>query len=163
VALELGGGLLIFVLGAWLLMRRLGGQADHVHLFGHHHGHEHGHSHDHVHVPVEPGAGWGRVVWLGIAGGIVPCGEAIFLFLLSVQRRPGLAFPLLLAFSAGLAAVLVALGVSVVHARRASENAWGERPWMKRVARALPVVSALVITLLGVWLLADGMNSLRNS
>src|SRR5262245_12567136 len=48
-ALELGGGILIAILGFWLLLRRLSGKADHVHLWGGHHYHHHGHSHDHNH------------------------------------------------------------------------------------------------------------------
>src|SRR5439155_27187441 len=48
------GGLLIAGMGAWLLLRRLSGQADHFHLpgTGHHHLHGHGLDHspaDHVH------------------------------------------------------------------------------------------------------------------
>jgi ABC-type nickel/cobalt efflux system permease component RcnA len=148
------GGLLIAGLGFWLLMRRLSGQADHVHLFGghHEHHHQHGHTHHH-HPPDQPVTLWGLVT-LGIAGGIVPCGEAVVLLTLAVQwQRLDLALPLLLAFSAGLAAVLVGVGVGVVWARRWSIDRWGESPRVQRITRALPVVSAVVITVLGVWLM----------
>ena len=37
--LGLGGGLVVAGMGAWLLLARLSGRADHVHLFGGHHHH----------------------------------------------------------------------------------------------------------------------------
>ena len=44
------GGLLITGMGLWLLLRRLGGGADHVHLGGGHHHHHGHHHHDHAHA-----------------------------------------------------------------------------------------------------------------
>ncbi len=149
--LEFGGGLLIAGLGFWLLLRRLSGKADHIHLWGHHH-HHHG-DHDHSHAVPGEAVTVGSLVLLGISGGIVPCGEAIALFTLAVQwQRLDLAFPLLLAFSAGLAGVLVLIGIGVVYARRFSVERWGEGPRVRRVARALPVVSAILVTALGLGL-----------
>jgi ABC-type nickel/cobalt efflux system permease component RcnA len=156
-ALGLVGGLLIAGLGVWLLLCRLAGQADHVHLGGAHtHGHAHGHGHDHDHGldssgVAKPGM-WGLVM-LGVSGGIVPCWDAVAIlgWSISVQRL-WLALPLLLAFSAGLAGVLVVLGVSVVLARKAVDARWGETARMQRVARALPILSAVLIAGMGLWL-----------
>src|SRR5262249_54144251 len=154
-ALGVSMGLLVACLGLWLLLRRLSGQADHVHLggHGHHHHHGHGHSHDHDHahghaahyhdehghahpVPAAPVGWWGLVV-LGMSGGIVPCWDAIAILLWTVGRNAfWLALPLVLAFSAGLASVLVAIGVVVVHARKLAGARWGE----SRLFRALPVL-----------------------
>ena len=68
-------GLLIAGLGAWLLLRRLSGGPDHVHIGGHdHHHHHHGadHYHDeqgHAHpLPPAPQGVWGLIV-LGISVG----------------------------------------------------------------------------------------------
>jgi nickel/cobalt exporter len=41
--LELAGGLLVFLLGAWLFLRRLTGRADHFHVGGHAHHHHDSH------------------------------------------------------------------------------------------------------------------------
>ena len=75
----------------------------------------------------------GNLILLGIGGGLVPCGDAIALFGLCVKwQRPQLAFPLVLAFSVGLASVLVAIGLGVV---------WGQRllrPLGKQPAPAAP-------------------------
>jgi ABC-type nickel/cobalt efflux system permease component RcnA len=155
-ALALVSGLLVAGLGFWLLLRRLAGQADHVHLpGGHSHGHGQGHDHSHGHGYGQETArpGWWGVVLLGMAGGIVPCWDAVALLGVAVAaQRVALALPLLLAFSAGLAGVLVALGVAVVQARKVADLRWGESERFRRVVRALPLVSAALITVMGLWL-----------
>jgi ABC-type nickel/cobalt efflux system permease component RcnA len=168
--LGLGMGLLVAGLGIWLLLRRLSGGADHIHIGGsghhhHHHGHHH-HHHDHGHadhdhdehgnvVPRRGPLGWWGLVVLGMSGGIVPCWDAVAMLVLAVgMGRLALALPLLLAFSAGLAGVLVLVGVLVVHARGFAQSRWGEG----RLVRALPVFSALVVAALGFWLCYDSVH-----
>jgi nickel/cobalt exporter len=142
-ALKLAGGLLIFAVGVWLFLRRAGNRADHVHLFGGHHHH--------------PGSGWVRVILLGLGGGLIPCWDAVLLLLVAASAgRLGAAVPLLLAFSAGLAAVLVGLGVGVVVAHRAGGRSFGDARWF----RALPAISAAVLVGLGVWFARDGARTL---
>jgi ABC-type nickel/cobalt efflux system permease component RcnA len=147
-------GLAVVCLGFWLLLTRLTGRADHVHLGGaHHHHHGHGHHHHHAPVPPEGVSTWGLIV-LGMSGGIVPCWDAIAMLVLAVgMNLLWMAVPLLLAFSAGLAGVLVLLGIMVVKFRRFASSRWGESRWV----RALPVVSALLVTALGFWLCYDSL------
>jgi nickel/cobalt transporter (NicO) family protein len=153
------GGLLIAGLGFWLLWRRLAGQADHVHVGG---GHHHHHSNESRGLPpnaneprgLPPGSSWRGLVWLGVSGGIVPCWDAVVLLGLAVAtQRLWLGLPLLLAFSAGLAAVLVALGVAVVSLKGVAAGRWAE----SRVVKALPVVSAVTVTAIGLWLCRDSL------
>jgi ABC-type nickel/cobalt efflux system permease component RcnA len=70
-------------------------------------------------------------------------------------QRLWLGLPLLLAFSAGLAGVLIAIGVGVVWTRDWAGARWGERPGVLRLVRALPLASAVLITLMGLWLCYD--------
>ncbi len=56
------------------------------------------------------------------------------------------------AFSLGLALVLVLLGVGVVYANRAGGRRFAERRWF----RSLPVVSSAILIGLGVWFARDG-------
>ena len=92
---------------------------------------------------------------LGINGGIVPCWDAIVVLLFAVStNRLWLALPMLLAFSAGLAAVLICIGIVVVRAKSLA----GPRLRSGRVARFLPIASALVVTLLGGWLCYDSLH-----
>ena len=69
---------------------------------------------------------WWRLIVLGVSGGIVPCWDAIAMLGLAISAgQLWLGLPLLLAFSAGLAGVLVAIGVSVVYARNFADKRWG--------------------------------------
>jgi ABC-type nickel/cobalt efflux system permease component RcnA len=171
--LELTAGLLIAGVGLWLFFRRLAGKADHVHLGGghhhHHHGHHHHHHHDHDHThahdhdhehthghehthPV-PG-GWRGLIALGVSGGIVPCPSAVVLLVAAVvANKMQRAVPLLLAFSAGLASVLVLIGILVVRTKALAGKRWERSP----LYRALPVVSAALVTCLGLVLCYDSV------
>jgi nickel/cobalt transporter (NicO) family protein len=152
--------LLIAGTGLWLLLRRLSGGADHVHIGGHgHHHHHHGEEHaDHHHdehgqahpIPAAgERVGWGSLIMLGMSGGIVPCWDAIAMLGFAVfAKQLWLGVPLLLAFSAGLAAVLVLIGILVVYVKGFADSRMGE----SRLVRSLPLVSAVSITLLGLWL-----------
>ncbi len=167
--LEFVGGLLVPGVGFWLLLRRFAGRADHIHRGGspHHHHHDRGHHHhnDHSHAdhyhdehghahPLSTGqerVGWWGLVLLGMSGGIVPCWDAILMLGFAVAaHRLWLALPLLLAFSAGLASVLIVIGILVVYAKGFAASRWGASRWFE----ALPVVSAVIVTCMGLWLCA---------
>lgn len=91
---------------------------------------------------------------LGVSGGIVPCWDAIALLAWSISTgRARLGLPLLLAFSAGLAGVLVLVGIMVVKIKRFGASKLGEG----RLVRALPIVSAIALTVLGAWLCIDSV------
>jgi ABC-type nickel/cobalt efflux system permease component RcnA len=137
-------GLLITGLGLWLLMSRLAGTADHVHVGGGHH-----------HAPSAGGGkpSWGQLIWLGVVGGMIPCFDSVFLLGVAIAyNRLWLALPLILAFSVGLAATLVALGLIVVHGRRYAVRRWGDGRRMKRIVKFLTVGGAVLILAMGLWL-----------
>ncbi|HLW67642.1 MAG TPA: hypothetical protein VKS79_20160 [Gemmataceae bacterium] len=158
-ALEFAGGMLIAGMGVWLLLRRLAGQADHVHLFGGHHHHHHGdHAHEHHHHHLPPPREGGVRFWdlliLGISGGIVPCSDAVVLLMaIYAKGKYWLGPPLVLAFSVGLAATLVAVGVAVVKLKGFGASRWGNG----RIIRLLPIISAIVIIILGSWLCIEAL------
>jgi ABC-type nickel/cobalt efflux system permease component RcnA len=156
-ATELLGGLAIALLGCWLLLQRLAGRADHFHLPGQGHHHHDGRGYAHTtEIPLpksETRVGWWPLVVLGMKGGMVPCWDAIFILSVAwTTGRLARALPLLLAFSAGLASVLVGLGVSVVMTHRWVGARWGDHPRLQRLVRALPLLSATVILGMGLWL-----------
>ncbi len=155
--LALGSGILVMLISVWLVLRRLGGQAGHVHLFGGHH-HHHGPDGHHHHLPADNG---GRVRWwalasLGITGGIVPCGEAVFLLTTSwfILKQPWVGLPVTLFFSLGLASVLVLLGVLTVKFKRFASSRWSEG----RLVRLLPVLSPVLTLLLGLWMCHEALS-----
>jgi ABC-type nickel/cobalt efflux system permease component RcnA len=89
---------------------------------------------------------------LGISGGIVPCPEALVVLLAAVKlHRIGYGMVLIAAFSIGLAAALILIGLTVVAAREKLSRfkSFGEDG---ALARYLPVGSAAVITLIGAAL-----------
>ena len=153
------GGLLITALGLWLLLQRLFGRPDHIHLGGHSHHHPHDHAPTHVRDDGAEVRGW-HLLLLGMRGGLVPCWDAILLLCLAISAgRLWLGVPLLLAFSGGLAGVLVALGVAVVWARNWAVARWGGGERTGKLFAALPLVSAAVITALGLWLCYDSLHA----
>jgi ABC-type nickel/cobalt efflux system permease component RcnA len=155
-ALELVGGLLIAGLGLWLLLRRLANQADHVHIGGAHHHHHGPGGHHHHHHPTADRVGWWGLITLGISGGIVPCWDAVALLLAALALNLlWWALPMLLAFSAGLAGVLVLIGILVVHTRALA----GSRFANSRLFRALPLCSAAAVTGLGLWLCYSSLHA----
>jgi ABC-type nickel/cobalt efflux system permease component RcnA len=157
--LGLAMGLVVTCFGIWLLLRRLSGGADHFHLpgLGHHHHRPGHHHHHHTPAPAEQ-AGWWGLILLGMSGGIIPCWDAIAMLVLAIgMNLMWLALPLLVAFSAGLAGVLILIGILVVRVRRFASSHWGEG----RVVRSLPVSSALAVTFLGLWLCYDSIHRPR--
>ena len=85
---------------------------------------------------------------LGVTGGMVPCPAALVVLLSAVAlRRVGFGLFLILAFSVGLAAVLIAVGLLMVYAGRFMSRLKGEGPL---VTRWLPLASAAFITVLGL-------------
>lgn len=103
--------------------------------------------------------GWWRLIVLGVSGGIVPCWDAIAMLGLAISSgRMWLGLPLLLAFSAGLAGVLVAIGVGVVYASKFAGARWGGTDRWRRLFQLLPLASATFITVIGLWLCYSSMH-----
>ena len=132
---------------------------DHSHADDPNHSHELTHSHGgrtHTHaIPSERTGFWG-LLSLGISGGIVPCVDALIglLFAISLDKLVwGLV--ILSAFSLGLAAVLVAIGILMVLAKPVVERFTGEGIWLQR----LPIFSAAVVILLGALLVFKAFNT----
>ena len=91
-----------------------------------------------------------------MTGGIVPCPAALVVLLSAVAlRRIGLGLGLIVAFSAGLAAVLIGIGLLVVCARRFMARFEGDGPL---VTRWLPLASAAVIALSGVVIAVQALS-----
>jgi ABC-type nickel/cobalt efflux system permease component RcnA len=89
-----------------------------------------------------------QLVVLGVTGGIVPCPAALVVLLSATAlHRTVFGLYLILAFSLGLAAVLIAMGMITVYARRLMSRMHLEGPL---VQKWLPMGSAVMITFLGL-------------
>ena len=155
--LGIGGGALVVLIGLWLLKSRLAGQSDHFHVGSHNHSHSHGDGHEHSHglTPEQFGrVSWPRLILLGISGGVVPCwGAILWVLYCTTAGRYGLALWAVLAFSVGLASVLILIGLSVVWGGRLGSRSFGRKNWFRVVAKWLPIVGAAVVVVIGVWLM----------
>jgi nickel/cobalt exporter len=163
--LGVGSGALVIATGFWLLVRGLlrwyGVEVDH-----HHHDHEHPHDHDHDHPhdaghrhhgqthTHSHGTSRGSLLSLGIAGGAVPCPDAIAVLAAAINAG-NVAFGLVLitAFSAGMAGVLIAIGILMVTAKARMARFTGEGKFLK----ALPIASAAVVMVLGIVLVGQAL------
>jgi nickel/cobalt exporter len=165
---------LVLLLGLNLFRRAVRGANRSQHDHGHHHHHDHANLSDEAHARLhleEALAMRNRtslrdLLTLGIAGGIVPCPEALAILLLAIGlHQAWLGMLSIVAFSVGLAVVLVAFGV-VVSLLQSRSSAMLERlpggntgaagRAASAATRLLPLASAVLITLVGaVMLLAE--------
>jgi len=163
-------GVSIVLIGGWLFYQRWrafmhtrahahghhhhhhGHDHDHHH---HHHDHDHDHGHSHSHIP-KGDITIGSLLALGASGGLVPCPAAMVLLLSAIAiGRIGLGLVLLIAFSLGLAGVLMAIGMLVIYAKN----------WLPESAKSAqhplltfaPVASAFVILCVGMLMTAASL------
>ena len=92
---------------------------------------------------------------LGVTGGIVPCPAALVVLLSAVSlHRVAFGLYLIVAFSLGLAAVLISIGMITVYARRLLARVPSDGPLINRW---LPAASATAITCLGVGIAVQAL------
>jgi ABC-type nickel/cobalt efflux system permease component RcnA len=110
----------------------------------------------HYHAVPEDEVSVGSLLALGASGGLVPCPSALVLLLSSVALgRIGLGLMLLVAFSAGLSVVLMAIGMAAVYGRNLLPDGSGA------AFRYLPVVSAGLIACVGVVMTVAALGLVR--
>ena len=96
-----------------------------------------------------------QLLVLGVTGGMVPCPAALVVLLSAVAlHRTAFGLYLIVAFSIGLAAVLIAMGFAAVYAGRTMSRLPFEAPLIQRW---LPMASALMISALGCGIAVRGL------
>jgi ABC-type nickel/cobalt efflux system permease component RcnA len=149
---------------------------DHAHEHHHHH-HDHDHAHlsdeEHARLHLEEAlavrgrAGVSRrsLITLGVSGGLAPCPDALAILLLAIGiNQAGFGMLAIVAFSVGLAGVLVGLGLAVAlagpfwtklragAAQRGGIGASANAVFSRLVA-AGPMISGAVVLLLGLGMI----------
>jgi nickel/cobalt exporter len=141
--LNLASGLLVLAVGGAVLRAR-------VRRARHHHGHEHHHHHYAPDTITTRG-----LLAMGASAGLIPCPSALVVLLGAIaQHQVALGLLLIVAFSAGLAATLSALGAAVVHAGRLTARIAPDG----RLVAVLPAVSAMVILAAGTVLTVQAIH-----
>ena len=133
------------------------------------HDHDHDHSHDRDHNAAHARSietqfagrkniSSAEIAWFGFTGGLMPCPAAIAVLLICLQLKQfTLGVAMVAAFSVGLAATLVAVGVAA---------AWGTRHAAKRFsgfdvwAERLPYISGALVMMMGLFITLRGLIAL---
>ena len=139
----LSSGIAIAGIGLIMFLRRIRGRSIHSH------------PHPHTGDGIETAVSNRQLLALGITGGIVPCPAALVVLLGAVSLgRVGFGLLLIVAFSVGLAAVLVVIGLMMVHAGRLMVRIGEENT---AIVRWLPLASSVFIMFLGIIMAAHGL------
>ena len=159
--LGIASGILVAAVGVAMLagvLRRRTSVHHHDHGHSHDHDHHHGHSHEHPHdhhgpPHPHPSRQVGRLslVGMGIAGGLVPSPSALIVLLGAVGLgRTAFGVLLVLAYGAGMAAMLTAAGLVLVRIR----DRWASRPrrTLARLAALAPTGTAALVLCVGLGL-----------
>ena len=127
-------------------------------------------SHSHPHGGVEKGHAHAvditlrrrDVAAIGVVGGLIPSGSALLLLLSSVAlEQVAFGIILIVAFGVGMAVVLAGISIGIVLMRRSPVMGWEgwADPRLTRVARAIPVISGLVVMVFGLLLTFQAVQS----
>lgn len=135
--------------------------------------HAHPHAHPHPHPPAGPhadphghshdrdshGHGFRRsgLVGLGVAGGLVPSPSALLVLLAAIPLgHTAFGIALVLCYGIGMAGALIAAGLVLVRVRNRVQGSGFARRFAKaqRYVQLLPVLTALLVVIVGVGLTA---------
>jgi nickel/cobalt exporter len=166
--LALLSGVMVIGLGLVLVLRsywhnEIGSHIHHLHPNPYHshsrdsgHSHPHG-GHSHHHHDLSQEVSLRQLLTLGLSGGIVPCPAALVVLLSALAlNRVGFGLLLIIAFSIGLAVVLVGIGLLIVHARQFMSRFHGDS---RLTTRWLPLASSVFIILCGIALTSQAILS----
>ncbi len=131
---------------------------DHAHSHSHSHTHTHPHTHPHPHTHhhheshPERSHTW-QAFWLSFSGGIIPCPSAMAVLFAAISiGKIGYGILMILVFSLGLGATLVAIGIAILTSRN----------FLARMERAsslfghLDLVGPAFIIVIGILFLIHG-------
>ena len=91
----------------------------------------------------------GQIVMFGLTGGLIPCPASITVLLLCLQlKKFTLGLALVLCFSIGLAATMVAVGAAAALSVQHASKRWSG---LGEVARRAPYFSSVLIFLVGLY------------
>ena len=118
-----------------------------AHALGHAHHHHGGDGRS-------SGPSWRSLLAVGVSGGLLPCPSALVVLLAAISlHRVAFGLVLIVAFSAGLALTITAIGLATVLAKRVFRRIDVDRG----LVRLLPAASALVILAAGLAMTARAL------
>ncbi|MDQ0463758.1 ABC-type nickel/cobalt efflux system permease component RcnA [Caulobacter ginsengisoli] len=170
---QLASAALILCVAGWMVWRTWREQRAHAHHHDHPHDHDHHHHGPDLGLTGAEGAHQlahaeairrrfsgrsvttGQIVIFGLTGGLIPCPASITVLLLCLQlKQVALGALLVLCFSVGLAATMVAVGVVAALGMRQAERRWSGA--FAAIAQRAPYASAGLISLVALVLAWQG-------
>jgi ABC-type nickel/cobalt efflux system permease component RcnA len=146
--LGLTSGVIILGIGVWLLIFRVSQNLEEHHY--------HPHDQHHHHWPNDTNKlslARKNLTALGVVGGLVPSASALVILLAAISlHRLSFGLLLILAFSAGMAAVLAGVGLVLVYAGKAVERVGFQHRWIASLVNRIPLLTALVVLVSGLVL-----------
>ena len=148
----------LYVLYARIMDKRSSKINDHNHPHVHHshsqpHPHDHDHEHDHEHGYNHAHSHTWQAFWLSFSGGIIPCPSAMAVLFAAISiGKIGYGILMILVFSLGLGATLVAIGIAILTSRN----------FLERMEKAnslighLDLVGPVFIIIIGILFLIHG-------
>lgn len=177
--LQMISGVIIISVAIWIFLRTRREITESVahdhHHHEHHHHHGHHHAHEHQHEAVEGfqdtherqhaleiaerfqnrSVSTGQIILFGLSGGLIPCPAAVTILLLCLQLKQFvLGFTLVLAFSAGLALTMVAIGAA---AAWGVQHATTHMAGFESPARRAPYFSSGLMLFIGLFIGIQGL------
>ncbi len=150
--IALGAALLVVVFGLDLTRRAVRARR---HLDEAADGHEHPHAHG------VPQLTRGYTLSIGVVGGLVPNGTALIVLVMAIAfRQVALGVLLVATFGLGIAATLATIGVVAVLVRRRGGRITESGGMLRRAMDILPMVSGLVVVIVGLALTIQSLSSL---
>ncbi len=149
-------GILIVLLALRMFWDLRGARHNHHH--GHdHHSHDHDHGHSHAPRATRDSVTTAQIIWFGFTGGLMPCPAALAVLLICIQLKAfALGVAMVAAFSVGVGATLVAIGLVVVWSSGKLAKTW---PGFDRAMARLPYLSAGLVLIVGLLMTAAGLNA----
>ena len=93
---------------------------------------------------------WRTLLALGTSGGLVPCPDAVAVFIIAATLNMlELGLLMIAAFSIGIAIILMLLGFIIAKGKRSLEKVEG----LQKIITYAPIVSAAVLVMVGLYLL----------
>lgn len=152
--LMIAAGAIAVLIALWLAAR-----VSRQHHHGHHHHHHHHHRHDDEtdsapKLALAGPATTRQIIGFGLSGGLVPCPSAIVVLILCLKVGSfGLGMALVGAFSLGVAATLVAVGVvAALGLSRLRDRGGRIADWLERA----PYASSVLVALVGLVAIVQG-------
>lgn len=148
---EFLSGVLIACIGIKLFMSHLQKRKATIPINSHEHTHNGVHYYSHTNTAYPS---LGSIISLGISGGLVPCVDAMIVLLIAISlHKLVFGFIVLLAFSLGLASVLIGIGILLVLVSPYLKKFQGKSNW---VTYRIPLFSSFLIALIGSFLAYKG-------